>query len=55
MVVVLSTPLTVVVGDGSGSSRGHSAQTPIARPTTTKPAISRRIIEIRTYAFGHPA
>jgi hypothetical protein len=42
-VVVVSTTAVVVVGDGSGSSSGQRAQTPTARPTTIRPAASRRI------------
>jgi hypothetical protein len=43
VVVVVSAATGKVVGVGSDPARGHRAQIPTARPTTIRPASSRRI------------
>jgi hypothetical protein len=44
MTVVLdSVAVGTVVGVGTASSQGHKTQIPTARPTTMRPATSRRI------------
>jgi hypothetical protein len=46
IVLVVSAAMGIVVGEGPGSSSGHKAQTPTARPTTIRPAASRRITSL---------